>query len=263
MRFGPDASIDRMDAGSDLPGGYNDREMALIIKLASELEKHEARGERHSLAEIQEVAAQAGIDPELIAEAAQIFEAERSSRASFLIGAPTAFRFQRSIAGEVPDDELGSLVQAIRQLTCREGEVARVLDSLEWRDLDPLGTTTHVEITPRRGRTTIRITARSGNAAGWSYLGAGILATILSVIAGKELQAPILVEAGVIVALWGTGYAAARTVWLRLAKRIEIRLRGLADGLAAQAAEALPGDADSTIPSALEPPSHHVEPTAD
>ena len=105
--------------------------------------------------------------------------------------------------------------------------------------------------------------ARSGNPAGWSYLGAGILAAILSVIAGKEMQAPVLVETGVILGLWGTGYLAARIVWRRLARRIESRLRRLADGLAAQAAEALPGHAEPVIRSALEPPSDHVEPKAD
>ena len=263
MLRSPVASIHRMEAGSELTRRYDDREMALIIKLASELEKREARGEAHSLAEIQEIAAQAGIDPELITQAARIFEAERASRASSLIGAPTAFRFQRSVAGEVPEDELGALVQAIRQLTGSEGEVARVLESLEWRDLDPFGTTTHVEITPRRGRTTIRVTARSGNAAGWSYLGAGILATILSVIVGKEMQAPVLVETGVIVALWGTGYLAARTVWRRLARQIESRLRRLTDGLTAQAAEVVPGSADSLIGSSPEAPTTPVEPTAE
>lgn len=247
-----------MDAGSELNHRYDDREMAVIIKLASELEEREAGGESHSLDEIQEIAVQAGIDPDLVVQAARIFEAERASRASSLIGAPTAYRFQRSVAGEVPEDELGALVDVIRQVTGREGEVARVLESLEWRDLDPFGTTTHVEITPRRGRTAIRVAARSGNAAGWSYLGTGILATILSVIVGKEMQAPILLEAGVILGLWSSGYLAARTVWRRTARRIKTRLRRLADGLTAQAARALPKGARSTSgpdssPNPIEP----------
>lgn len=252
-----------MNAGSELTRRYDDRELALIVKLASELEKSEPRGEGHSLAEIQEIAAQAGIDPELIVLAARIFETERTSGTRSLIGAPTTFRLERSVAGEVPDDELGALVHAIRQVTGREGEVARVLDSLEWRDLDPLGTTTHVAITPRRGRTAIRVTARAGNAAGLSYLGAGILAAILSVIAGKEIQAPILVEAGVILGLWGTGCIAARTLWRQLARRIETRLRRLVDGLAAHAVETLPGQAESLIGSSPEPSRKPLGPNAD
>ena len=230
-----------MDENPELMRRYDDHEMALIIKLASELEKRETRGESHSLAEIQEIAAQAGIDPGLILQAARALEGRRSSRASSLIGAPTTFRFDRSVTGELPDSELGSLVHAIRQLMGREGEVTQVLESLEWRDLDPLGTTTHVEITPRQGRTAIRVTARSGNTASWSYVGAGTLAAILSVIAGKEMQAPVLLEASVILGLWGTGYLAARTVWRRLAGQLENRLRRLTDALVAQATHALPG----------------------
>ncbi|MGD8868688.1 MAG: hypothetical protein PVI01_13705 [Gemmatimonadales bacterium] len=252
-----------MDERSELRRRYDDREMALIIKLASELEKREASGEDHSLGEIQEIAAQAGIDPDLILQAARALEAERSNRASSLVGAPTLFHFQRSVAGELPDGELGSLVRVIRQLTGREGEVAHVLDSLEWRDLDPLGTTTHVEITPREGRTAIRITARSGNAASLSYVGAGIIAAILSVIAGKELQAPVLLEAGVILGLWGTCYLGARTVWRRLAAQLESRFRRLTDTLAAQVTEALPGGSDSVIGSEPESWQNPVEPKAD
>lgn len=249
-----------MNGAPELARRYDDREMALIIKLASELEKREARGESHSLGEIQEIAAQAGIDPDLIVQAARALAAERSSRASSLVGAPTTFRFERSVAGELPYGELGSLVHAIRQLTGREGEVTQVLESLEWRDLDPLGTTTHVEITPRQGSTAIRVTARSGNAASWSYVGAGILAAILSVIAGKEMHAPVLLEAGVILGLWGSGYVAARTVWRRLAKHIESRSLRLTDALAAQAAQALPGESERLTGSESESSqSDHTE----
>jgi hypothetical protein len=231
-----------MPEGSASGRRYSDREMALILKVASQIEARAPGGEGYSLAEIQTIAAEAGIDPALVLQAAATLEAERSSRSAAILGAPTLYRFQRSVAGEVPEGKLGDLVSTIRQVIGREGEVAEVLGSLEWWDGRSADETTHVQITPQQGRTAIRVTGRYGEAAAIPYLVAGIGAAIASVVVGTELHAAVLVELGAIAALWGAAYLGGRSVWRRLADAARRRLHGLADALAAQAAASLSPD---------------------
>ncbi len=224
---------------------YSDQELSLILRLASELERTASSGEGHSLAEIQQIAAEAGIDPGLVLQAAAVLDARRA-RGAGLLGAPTTYRIQTSVAGELPESELGEVISTIRRLTGSEGEVGRVLDSVEWRQADPVGATRHVAITPRHGRTTIEVTGRYGDSAGWLYMGSAIVATIVSVVAATEIHAALPLELGVIAGL--PAYVGARGIWQRLASGSERRLRALADELANQIRYSIRSLPDSSIP---------------
>lgn len=217
---------------------YSDKELALILKLAVELDRGAGGGAGHSLAEIQQIAAEAGIDPDRVAQAAASLEAQRGSGASALLGAPTTFRYQRFVEGEVPESELGELVRAIRRFTGREGQVSQVLDSLEWSQESFEGAATHVAISPRRGRTRVEVTGRYVNNASWLYTGAAIAAAVGSVVAGTEIQAALGLELGVIAAIWGSAYLAARTLWRRIARGGERRTQELSERLSRQISEA-------------------------
>jgi len=59
------------------------------------------------------------------------------------------------------------------------------------------------------------------------------------VIAGTEIQGPLLLELGVIGGLWASAYMGARVTWRRIAGKAERRLRGLAEALADQIADAV------------------------
>ncbi len=226
---------------------YSDKELALILKLAAELEAGAHLGAGHSLAEIQQIAAEAGIDPQLVLQAAAALNAQSSHSTATLLGAPTTYRFQRSVEGELPESELGEIVGAIRHLTGEEGEVSRVLDSIEWRQESFEGAATHVAISPRRGQTLIEVTRRYANNAGWLYAAGAIVAAAVSVVAGTEIQGALALELGVIAGLWGSAYVGTRAIWRRLAKRGERRTRELIEGLTRQireAAQQLPELAD-------------------
>ena len=215
---------------------YGDHEMALILKVAAELETRDPAGEGRSLAEFQEIAAEAGIDPQLVVEAARALAAERSQRSSLTLGAPTSYQLRRTVAGQLPEDELGELVRVIRDVMGREGKVTDVLDSVEWRGTDWAGGVTHVQITPKQGQTRISISGRYGNPAGFTYLWSGVIAMIASVIVGTELQAAFLVEAAAIAGVWGAAYVGGRFAWQRMARGIQKRLSALAEGITAQVA---------------------------
>jgi hypothetical protein len=230
--------MERMTHASRGGGPYSDRETALILKLASELDADSSVGEGHLLAEIQEIAAEAGIDAEFVLQAAHALRARRTAGAT-LAGAPTSYQFQRTLEGELSDGELGELLSTIRRFTDEEGQVVRVLDSVEWRASDARGGTTHVELTRRAGQTGIRVKGSYSNVAAWPYLWAGVIAAIASIVAGTEIQATILTEAGIIAGLWGSAYLGARAVWRSMAAKLEGRLKGLLGALTAQASRAL------------------------
>ncbi|NIR44896.1 MAG: hypothetical protein GWN99_11370 [Gemmatimonadetes bacterium] len=218
-------------------GRYSEKEMAIILKLAAELEAEDADRGGHTLGEIERIAAEAEIDPELVRQAAAAFEAGREPRGSKLYGAPTSFRWRTSIPGELSESELAELVPIIRDVTGKEGTIETVFDSLEWRAMGPELSTEQLEIAPRGGRTEIRIAGHYGNLALARFVGAGIIATLMSVVAGTELHAAVPVELGAIAAIWGAAYLGARTLWQRIAARAAAPLEALGRRLSARVSE--------------------------
>lgn len=212
---------------------YSDKELALILKLATDLDGVTDAGSGHTLAEIQSIAAEAGIDPDLVVRAAASLASESGRGTTAFLGAPTTYRFQRHVEGELPESELGEIVRAIRRLTGEEGEVTQVLDALEWRHERFEGAVTHIAISRRRGRTMIEVTRRFANNAGWLYAAAA------SVVAGTEIQAALALELGVLSGLWGSAYVGARALWKRIARRGRRDTQELAESLTRQIGEAV------------------------
>src|SRR5450830_1774255 len=103
-----------------LPGRrYNDKEVARIIKQASELQQSDAPGESASglsLAELEQIAREAGIDPAMVRRAAVDLDAQVSvGRPSRFLGAPSSLALERTIDGEVSPDEYDALVAEIQR----------------------------------------------------------------------------------------------------------------------------------------------------
>lgn len=217
------------------PRRFSGKEMALILKLASEMEQRELGGGR-SLAEIQQIAAEAGIDPQLVVRAADSLAVRRSTTSSRLLGAPTSASFERSVPGKASLEELAALLGTIRQGMGQEGEATQVLGALEWRHSEPLGASAFVQVAPRQGRTLIQVTGRYGDSAGWRYATAAILALMVSAVVGTEVEAALVIELGLIGGVWAAAYAGARAIWSRVGRGRERQLREVADALAAQVA---------------------------
>ena len=247
---------------------YSDKELALIIKRAAELEGRvgaEVPGGVHSLAEIQQIAEEAGLDPELILQAAASLELSAPSSKSLILGAPTEFRFQRTIDAEIDESDLGELISTIRQIMGHEGEVSSVLGVAEWkhytqsefeRALSRSSPRDHVEISPRPGETKIRVTSRYATQAGLVF-GAGAaaagLVSVLAVISGNTgflSGYTFLLEAGLIAGAWSAAYFGARSYWRRASSLIERRARNLMDQLESQVrAIGRPGPGQSEVES--------------
>lgn len=213
---------------------YTEKEFALILRKAAELQEggRETHASALTLEEIGQVAAEAGIDPHFVELAARQIPALHERRGHALVGAPWRWEYGHLVDGEVPEQEMGRLVDAIRSVMLKPGEVGEVFGALEWRWNDDLGPVL-VRITPRAGKTTVQVTGDRGTESGLilglgavtgGFVGAALMAAGLGLEGASEVV-PALFASG------GLSYMGGRALWRHMSSRWERRLRGLADRL--------------------------------
>jgi len=223
-----------MTADPDPEQRYSEREMAVILKRAAELEGREADKSlaHYTLAEIQEIAAGAGIDADTVTAAAA--ELRHPPRTNWLLGGPTRFRAERRTPVTVPSTAFGELVETIRFETSLQGESSQVFDGLEWRAQDASGFM-FVTVTPRASETRVTVIAARGD----EVVLAGTVG-VISAIAIAAASIPLLVSAGAppavvsvtaAVAAASAMVATTRAMWRRRADRWTQRTTEIADAV--------------------------------
>jgi hypothetical protein len=225
---------------------FNDKEVARIIKRASELQEEEAPAESAtglSLAELEQVAREAGLDPVLVRRAAADLDTRvTDQRPSAVLGAPTILRLERTIDGEVPVGEYEAIVAEIQSALGAVGTGATLGRSLSWT-LSPAGQqhsrSVQVVITPRGGRTTIRIEEQLGGLVGRAFGGAmgasgGLSGAALGV--GFGVMHSGVAAIGMLGAVVSAAFLVARTVYGRVTYRRGEQLQALMSQVAAHVA---------------------------
>lgn len=224
---------------------YTDEELAVILNKAAELQEGRSgpSGARHTLAEIQEIAAGAGIAPSHVAAVAAGLRENSERRTNRFFGAPWRFRFEETIDGEVSDDVVGELIDIARRELGLQGRINEALGTVEWTGRDAFGST-HVTVARRGGRTTIGVlSARTDAAAVAGVLGVtgavlGSLGAGFALAATAGLVAPVAAAAG-IVAGSGSSWLSMRTTWRRYARRCVERTTALSEALVSAARRAV------------------------
>jgi len=235
---------------TDLPKSarkFNDEEVALIIKRAAELQQTEQVEQEPSsamtLADIEQIAKEAGIDPRLIRHAAQGLERpSESNRASPFIGSPTRLVFERVVDGEISVDEFEVLVNEIRRTMGDNGIPSVMGRTMAWT-ATPMGgrrqnrgRRVSVMVASRGGVTTIRVEEELGALAGALFgglvAGGGLGTSGMSFGIGMAVfHSPAL--SGLLWAAVASGfYTLARTIFGKMADKRERQLTDLADRLA-------------------------------
>jgi hypothetical protein len=224
---------------------YNEKEVADIIRRASELQQLETTSESStglSLAELEQVAREAGLDPALVRRAATDLDTRVSDeQPSAFLGAPTALHLERTIDGEIPAEEYEPMVIEMQSRLGMVGSATTLGRSLQWTvqsaDRHRAATrTVQITVTPRNGRTTIRIEERLGGLAGALFGGlmGGLGGGSGGIAAGIGLGA--LHSGFAFAGIWGgviaASYALARTIYGRLGRRRGERLQELMGQLA-------------------------------
>jgi hypothetical protein len=220
------------DRGSETQ--YSEREMALILKRAADLEGREGEAAkssaRYTLAEIQEIAAGAGIDADTVTAAAA--ELRRPTHTPWLLGGPTRFRAERRAPVTVSSTAFGELVEIVRLQTSLQGDSTQVFDGLEWRGQD-VGGAVFVTIAPRERETRVTVVAARGDEAvlaGGAGLGAAIATSVVVIPLLVSAGAPPFVVAVATAVAAATAFVATtRAIWRRRAGRWAQRTTEIAD----------------------------------
>ena len=228
---------------------YTEQELVEILRRAAERQEGlntEPDG-RFSLAEIQQIASEVGIAPVHVAAAAAEITQHVPIPVVGALGAPTAFRFERWLDGEIPRSAIGELFDVARHLVGLQGQVTEVLDTVEWRARAGLGATV-VSVARRSGRTQISVhITRADSAAlvvGTTTAGGIVGATAIgAALATSAIAAgPLAIAAAAVVSVGWAGvgsFAAMRGIWRRAARPWPEKVQALGKELVAVAQRAI------------------------
>lgn len=215
---------------------YDEDEVGLILRRAAELQP----GSSMSLAELEAVADEAGIERALVRRAAaEIRRAEPPSPAPVHAGpfGPTRLVFERTVPGTVDPSSCREIVAEIRRHVAGSGQTEQVGDELIWSSRSNAHPRNiRVIVTPRRGKTLVRVEENAGGLAGGLYGGimggaggAGLGWVVPVCIA--VLHMPVLIP--VLFAAWVYAtYLLARTIHRSVLGDRARQLEALADGVA-------------------------------
>lgn len=236
---------------------FSDEEFALILRKAAELQDDGANPPAlrtgMSLREIQAIAAEAGIDPAKVAQAAALLaRTDRPGFAVRLFGGPSSYHLEHTAKGEISQEDLGRMLEVIRKATRHQGQGTHVLDALEWKT-EGETSQIHVNVTPRDGETTVQIIADRSATGGLVAMACTLPWVILAVILGTELDANSLgAVAGILAGAGGGAFVSFRTFWKTTTRRFRRKLSGLMEALTTAVDDAVESRAgtseDSTSP---------------
>jgi hypothetical protein len=163
---------------------YTDEEVRQLLNRAAELEAEgttlPAKVTGPTLAELEGIASEAGINPALIRQAANELDSPTvgfpavTPDASGVLGAPLAFELQRTVPGEVPNSTLERLVPLIQRVAEGVGHPSLLGRTLSWQSESPQKLRMlQISASVGRGETRLSIEERYGNMAGGG-LGVGM-----------------------------------------------------------------------------------------
>lgn len=205
----------------------SEKEVSRVLKRATELQEAEGLAETTGLSveELQQIAAEVGIDPRHLAVALAELEQGGDKRFHWL-GASPSVDLERVVEGEVSEEQWEAMVVEIRQAFDLVGGAGRVGRSFEWTH-DSKDKEAQVTVTPHEGQTTIRIRVRFSDVAGqlffWFLTAAA--ATGGFIAGGLDLEG-----FGVVFAIISTLFVAflgSRFIFKGIAKKKEQNARQL------------------------------------
>lgn len=246
--------------GSDLPSPsprrYSDEEVTRILERATEIRRENRlparRDEGLTLTELEEIAAEAGIDVSHLRQAA--LEVETSSGGEggeWWRGGETRVVLETVVPGVIPESRLQRAVQAIEDVLEERGHTSYLGRTLTWRTEMVQGKVraTSVSLMPEEGQTRIRVdedlkmvsqSAHGGFTWGGGFgVGMGVgLPTAMAV------GAPLL-AVGIFAGAMTLGFMGARAFFRNYAAK----RRRMASELMGRLSEVIRVEGERTLPS--------------
>ena len=219
---------------------FTDREVALVLKRASEMELS-PEGEPASglsLSELREIAREVGITAEAIDSAVASLERGRRNVPG-LAGAPRVRKAVHAVAGELDQDGIARLMRLVDERTDNAGTISEALGSVRWTGQDRLKST-RISVTPRAGEMTIEVVEKAEPRlrrifhlvpASWGLI---LAPALFPTLGGSTLAA-----AGIFAGTIAVGAGLGRAAWNLVSAASGRRVRRLAEGIAAEATAAV------------------------
>jgi ribosomal protein L13E len=223
---------------------YGDKEVGLILKRAAEIQDREpapgARMRGFTLAELEEIASEAGISVDSLRQAATELDSGPSRREPFVwaTGEPVTIVLERTVPLEIRDDAFEELVVEIQQAAGTHGQPSLLGRTLTWQaDTPTKSRSLQILVTSRQGQTRIRIEERLHQLAGGLFgglmggLGGGLgLGVGLGV--GIEVLGSALFAVAWPLGVVGMSFLGARTIFSAVSRRRQRELGRLLERLA-------------------------------
>ena len=233
---------------------YSGTEISAVLKRAAELHRDQGPTDTSglTLAELEQIAAEVGIDPAFVKTAATELEEDRTDTEFHFWGGPLSVDLERIVEGEVSEAKWEEIVMEIRRIFGAAGKTGQLGRSLEWIHGDQTGERAHVTLTPMGGQTRIRIFTRMTDWAVGIHTPLVAASTIPAIVLVALLQLGPLLNTGVFLFTVATAFMLARLAFGTLARRQERKARKLLARLDDLIAEPEAALAERVDPTAIE-----------
>jgi len=235
---------------------YNEKEVALLLKRASDLQRTVPTARDRTgltLHELEEIATEAGLDAALLRRAAAELDAglgaEGSSPGTRLAGAPLRVLLERKVPGELPTAAFADLLPLVLAAADSPGNAIESGQTFTWTSQDPSNLRRlQVLIATGAGWTRIHIEERYGGLAGAVFggglggIGGGVGGGLGGALGGA--LGSLTLGLGIPAVVLGTTYVGCRIIFRRLVARrrviLERLLREIEEAVPPPPAERLP-----------------------
>jgi len=194
------------------PKRFSEEEVQQVLRRAAKLQQRDPRVPTDvralSLAELEQIAVDSGIDVQQIHRAILELQGRRHGAGSVVLGAPAHVHLERGVKGESPGGAYERLVPEMNRALGTAGQVSAVGETLTWSAPNTSSGPVDVTISPiEGGGTRIELNASFGGLLGATFggIGGGL---------GGGLGIPLAVAIGQLTQSWA---AAATTISLALA----------------------------------------------
>lgn len=217
---------------------FDEREISAILKRAAEIQGADGAAPAFglSLGELQQLAAEAGIDPQSVAAAAAELSPRDADERLNIWGGPLTMTLDRVVKGEVDEAAWEAMVAAIRRTFNNTGTVQPWGQALEWTH-NSGGAQAHVTVTPRDGCTHIQVFWNGQVMAAPFFVISSALSLIMIPIVFEALALVSLAGAGLYLSLAASLFLLARWLLSRVAGKEKRKVRHLMARLEEIAAE--------------------------
>lgn len=235
-----------MDESSNLPRRYGEQEIGRILKRATELQHLEPSAPAAggvTLAELEEIAAEAGIDPRYLRRAAVEVDSglHDTSIWTRVVGDELLLVRELTLPGELGEGGFERIVAAIQSKTSEHGQPSLLGRTLTWRAETASKTRTiQVVVTSRDGHTQLRLEENltqlatglfAGTTSGFGLgLGLGVGVPIGAGVLGSALFAVAAPLGAVAIS-----FVASRAIYRTIVRSRSRRIAALFDAIVEEA----------------------------